>query len=218
MTPDYQTAATKALETLIQSGTNATPVDPLPILKRIPRTLVMTYEAVSNIVEMERRCVLSTMGDHNQAAFTSVNITDGNKQYLVTFNQKLPSYVIQRSLARELAHIVLGHDGSKPEAVRDEESKCFAMHLLFPRPLIHAMQTNTKLTVEVLANLTGCNEYCLGCIRNMPRIETPAELNRKVRDQMSDYITNFLNFQRIATLKDSSVLADLGSFMDGYEE
>lgn len=219
MTTDYQLVATKAIETLINHNICASPVDPLPILKRIPGVLVMTFEAVSKIVEMERKCVISTMGEHNQAAFTSVNIVDGKTQYLVMFNQKLPSYVIQRALARELAHIVLGHDGSKPEEVRDEESKCFAINLLFPRPLIHAMQTaGVKLTVEVLANLTGCNDYCLSCMRNMPAIEVPANLNRKVRDQMAEYISNFINFQRIASLKDSSMLADLGSFMDGYIE
>lgn len=219
MTPDYQTAAIKAIETLIRNNITATPVDPLPILKKTPGVLVLSYETMSNDVGMDRRCVISTMGNDNQAAFTSVNVADGRKQYLVTYNQKLPFYVIQRALARELGHIVLGHDGTKPESVRDDEAKCFANHLLMPRPLLHLVQaTNIRLTLETLNNLTGCNGYCLSCMRKLPAISVPAELNRLVSDQFRDSFLNFFNFQRIAARNDASALADLGTYMDGYAE
>ena len=219
MTPDYQRAATKAAETLIKYGISSAPVDPLLILKRLPGVLAVSYESMSSDVDQDRRCVMSLFGEKNQDAFTSVNYKDGKPQYLVTFNQRLPAALIQRGLARELGHIMLGHDGTRPESVRNDEAKCFAHHLLVPRALIHALQASgVRLTVEVLGNLTGCYDYCLSCMRKQPAVHVPADLNRAVRDQFIPYITNIFEYQRYASLKDGSALADFGSYMDGYEE
>ena len=123
------------------------------------------------------------------------------------------------SLARELGHIILCHDGSLPEDVRNEEAKAFANHLLCPRPMIHAFQAaGLRITTEMLGNLTGCFDYCLSCMRRIPAVSVPVELNRLVRDQFMDYIINYIEYYRNATLTDGSALADFGSYMDGYEE
>lgn len=218
MTPDYQKAAIKATETLIKFGINSAPVSPVPILKHTPGVLLFSYESISNHIDQDRRCVINMFGS-NQDAFTTVNMKDGKPQYIVTYNQRLPLALVQRSLARELGHIILGHDGSLPEDVRNEEAKAFANHLLCPRPLIHSLQaSNIRLTVEVLGNLTGCFDYCLFCMRRIPAVSVPAELNRQVRDQFMDYIINFFEYSRLASLSDMSALADFGSYMDGYEE
>ena len=219
MTPDYENAAIKATETLIRFGINSAPVAPLPILKRIPGVLVVSYETMSNDLDQDRQCVMSMFGEKNQDAFTSVSILDGKPKYLVTYNQRLPFSLLQRGLARELGHIILGHDGSRPEKIRNEEAKCFAHHLLCPRPLIHAIQVSgIRLSVEVLGNLTGCYDYCLSCMRKQPAVHVPAELNRKVRDLFMPYIINFFEYQRYAQRKDGSALADFGSYMQGYTE
>ena len=219
MTPDYNRAAIKATETLIKYEINSAPVSPLPILKKIPGVLVVSYESMSNDVDLDRQCVMSLFGETNQDAFTSVNVKDGKTYYLVTYNQRLSQVLIQRALARELGHIVLGHDGSRPEDVRNEEARCFAHHLLVPRPLIHAVTAaGFRLTTEVLGNLTGCFEYCLSCMRKTPGAAVPADLNRAVRDQFMPYILNFIEFQRSAAHTDGSALADFGTYMDLYKE
>lgn len=219
MTPDYLKAATAAAETLIKYGVTATPVSPLSILERIPGVLVVSYEYMSNEVDTDRSCLISLFHEKNQDAFTSVNMKDGKPQYLVTYNQRLSVFILQRALARELSHIVLGHVGDLPEDVRNEEAKCFTHHLLTPRALIHSIQaTGIRLTTEVLGNLTGCNDFCMNCMRSLPAVSVPSELNRAIRDQMMPYIQNYFEFQRYASLKDGSPLAYLGSYMDGYEE
>lgn len=219
MTANYEKAATAAAETLIAYNINSAPVTPLPILKRLPGVLVVSYEDMSHTLNMDRQCVMDAFGDRNQDAFTSVNIIDGKPQYLVTFNQKLPEYLFQRALARELGHIVLGHDGSLPEDVRNEEAKAFAHHLLCPRALIHSIHaTGLRVTVDLIGNVTGCYDYCLSCMRKMPATHVAADLNQKIRDQFLPYVMNFFNYQRRATLRDGSALADLGTYMDGYEE
>lgn len=219
MKPDYERAALAATETLIKYGISSAPVSPLAILKQIPGVLVVSFETMSNDMCVDRNCVMSMFGEQNRDAFTSVNLIDGKPQYLVTYNQHLSVNLFQRALARELGHIVLHHDGSLPERVRNEEARCFANHLLSPRPLIHSIQaTNIRLTVEVLGNLTGCYDYCLSCMRKLPGAHIPAELNRKIRDQFMPYIVNFFHFQRLAALSDGSSVADFGSYMDNYEE
>ena len=219
MTPDYQKAAITATETLIKFGINSAPVSALPILKNTPGVLVFSYQSISNHIDQDRRCVISMFGDGNQDAFTTVNMKDGKPQYIVTYNQRISQVLIQRALARELGHIVLGHDGSLPEDVRNEEAKAFANHLLCPRPVIHAFQASgLRVTVEMLGNLTGCFDYCLGCMRRIPGVSVPPELNRLIRDQFKDFIINSLSYYRTAERTDGSALADFGTYMDGYEE
>lgn len=218
MEPNYQKAAVMATEILIKYGITSAPVSPLPILKNTPGVLVFTFEFISNHVDQDRRCVISMFGQ-NQDAFTTVNKVGDKKQYIVTYNQQLPQVIIQRSLSRELGHIILGHDGTLPEDVRNEEARAFANHLLVPRPLIHAIRSaGIPITVEMLGNLTGCFDYCLSCMRRIPPVSVPVELNRAVRDQFAAYIDNFIEYHRTAYLSDSSALADFGTYMDNYEE
>ena len=218
MTPDYEKAAIKATETLIKYGISTAPVDPLPILKKIPGVLVVSYETMSNDVAQSRSCVLSMFGD-NRDAFTSVNFKNGKPQYLVTYNQRLPFHLVQRALARELGHIILGHDGSRTDEVRTEEAICFANHLLCPRPLIHTVQSaGVRITLETLVNLTGCYHHCLACMRRIPPLSISADLNRVVRDQFMDYAANFIDYELSSFPHDSSEPADFGTYMEGYEE
>ena len=159
------------------------------------------------------------LGCKNQDAVTTVFVNEGELQYVVAYNRILSSKIIDRALARELGHIILGHDGSKPEDVRNEEAKCFAHHLLCPRALIHSIQASgIRLTVETLGNMTGFYDYCISCIRKQPSVEVPPELNALVRDQFMDYVLNMFEYQRYASKKDGSALADLGCYMEGYKE
>ena len=124
-----------------------------------------------------------------------------------------------RALARELGNVVLEHDGTLPEEIRNEEARAFAHHFLCPRPLISLLQSkNIKLTVDFISKITGFDSHCLSCIRQQPSVVVPAELNRKVKEQFAPYVNNLLEFQKYAQLKDNSAIADFGSYMDGYVE
>lgn len=219
MIPDYDRAATAAAEILIKYEISAAPVDPIPIFKKAPGFNVITFTEMSRMVGVDRRDILSTFDAENHDAVTSVYMKDNLTSYLVAYNMRLPQYLIQRALAREMGHIVLGHDGSRPQEVRNAEALCFAHHLLCPRALIHAIQeSGVKITTEVLGNTTGCYERCLIGMRHDPATHVPAELNRKIREQFSDYIYEFLDFQSFLSEGDDSMLANFGTFMDGYEE
>ena len=218
MKPDYEKAAIKAAETLIKYGICSAPVLPLPIIKRMPGVLVVSFAEMSQSSGIDRKNLVTMFGNENQDAVTSVHNKNGKLVYLVAFNQRLPIYMIQRSLAREMGHIVLGHDGSLPEDVRLAEAQAFAYHLICPRPLVHAVkESGIRFSVEVLGNMTGCYERCLQGMRHTPGVHVPAELNRQVRDQFSEYLNNYLDYQTFVR-EDESVTADFGTFMEGYEE
>ena len=219
MTPDYDRAATAAAEVLIKYGISTAPVDPIPIFKKADNFNVVTFTEMSRMIGMSRQDLVSTFEAENHDAVSSVYLRNGEKHYLVAYNMRLPQYIVQRALAREMGHIVLGHDGSLPEDVRNAEALCFAHHLLCPRALINAIQqAGTKITVEVLGNTTGCYERCLIGMRRTPATHVPADLNRRIRDQFSDYLADFLDFQSYLSQDDESMIANFGTFMDGYEE
>lgn len=219
MTPDYERAATKATETLIHFGISTTPIDPLPMLKNTPNVYVMTFSEMSEKTSIDRCDIIRTLGQQNQDAITTVFNEGKDRKYIVSYNMLLPSKYVDRALARELGHIVLDHDGSRPEEVRDAEARCFAHHLLCPRPLINSIQaTGIRFTVDMLGSVTGCYDYCLSCMRKLPPVHTPADLNRHLRDQFKPYLVNLFEFLRYASLRDGSALADMGSYMEGYEE
>ena len=218
MNPNYEAASVKALETIVKYGISSAPILPLPILKKMPGVLVVSFTEMSQSSGIERKNLVTMFGNENQDAITSVHNKNGKLVYLVTYNQRLPIYMIQRSLAREMGHIVLGHDGSLPEDIRYAEALCFANHLLCPRPLVQAVkESGVRFSVEVLGNMTGCYERCLQSMRKLPAVKTPSELNRKVREQFADYLENYLDYLTFVR-EDDSPMADFGTFMDGYEE
>ena len=217
MTPDYDLSAIKATETLIKFNVNSTPVDPIKILKNTPGVLVLSFAEAAGQLGEERESIIASFGD-SQDAVTSIKEINGKYRYIVAFNQRLPYYMVQRGLARELGHIVLHHDGTKPTDVRMAEAYCFAHHLLCPRPLVHAIMQEIPLTVEVLGSITGCYERCLARMRKEPGAHVQKELNREILVQFAEYIKNFLGFQKILSADDTSALVDFGTYMDGYEE
>ena len=70
----------------------------------------------------------------------------------------------------------------------------------------------------MLGNTTGCYERCLIGMRHTPATHVPPALNRQIREQFADYIADFLDFQSYLSQDDDSMIANFGTFMDGYEE
>ena len=215
---DYLRSAQLAAETLIRYNITAAPVSPIPIIKSLPNVLLLPFAEMALKIGEDRDRIINTFGE-SQDAVTSVHFASGGLRYVVAYNQRLPAYIIQRALARELGHILLQHDGSRPDDVRHEEAIVFARHLICPRPLIKALlDSGTRLTVETLGNVTGCYERCLAGLRKTPGVTIPKELNCQIREQFADYIADFIRFQPILSRDDETPVADFGTFMDGYED
>lgn len=217
--PDLQRAATAAAETLIKYRISSAPVAPLHILKSIPNTVVLSFAEMASEMGMDRIALIDQYDSMNRDAFTHVRTVNGKMLYIVCYNMLLPDYLLQRAIARELGHIVLGHDGSRTEEARMAEAMFFARHLLCPRPLIKALQDeNIPITIETLGILTGCYERCLIGLQKSHGVHVAPELNQMVREQFAAYIANFCECRSIITNDDGSALVNFGSYMDNYEE
>ena len=219
MTPDYTRAATAAAETLITYHVTSAPVAPLRILKALPGVIVLSFTELASGLGMDRKDLLEQYGDVNKDAVTIVKEVAGKPRYFVGYNMLLPEYLLQRAIARELGHIVLGHDGSRPLEVRMQEAMFFARHLLCPRPLIRAIQeAGIPITVETLGLITGCYERCLIGLQKSHGVRVAPELNSMLREQFAAYVENFVDCRAILTANDDSALVNFGSYMDNYEE
>lgn len=214
MTPDFDKAAIKATEMLIEYGISSAPVSPLPMLKR-PGVLVISFTEVSNIVGVDRDKVLSVFSK-TQDAVTSCFPNGKEKDYIVAYNQRLPIHTAQKALAKQLGHVMLEHDGSRPDDVRTAEETCFAYNLLCPRPLIRAVQeAGITITMNVLTNMTSCDSDCVAGMMDIHGGNVPAELNRKVKKQFADYVKNFVNYRKTVTV-DHSDPVDFGTYFENY--
>ena len=216
---NFDLAATKATETLIRYKIATAPIDPLPVLKKYPGVIVVPFAEAAHKVGMERESLLDMMGNESRAAVTTVQQIAGETRYIVVYNQRMQFVLLQRALARELGHIVLGHDGTRTVEVRMAEAYAFALHFLCPRALIRTLQESPyPLTVETLGNVTGCFGGCLSRMNQLPGANVPPELNRILKNQFAEYIKDFLRYQPVLSAEDRSPVADFGTYMDNYAE
>ena len=213
---DYNKAATLAAETLVRYNVRSAPVSPLPILEQMGNVIVISFSEMSDLSGLKRSDIVPLFGK-NRDAISSIHTEHGKSIYVVAYNRLLPFGVVQRALAREMAHIVLHHENASES--NEEEAACFAQHLLCPRPLIHAVQaTGIRFTVDLLTNLTGANEQSMVSMRHLPGTQVPCGLNRFVRSQFMPFFVNFFDYHQSVLPQDGSAIVDFGSYMDGYEE
>lgn len=216
---DYEKAAIAATDVLIKYTITSTPINPLQILKSMPNVGVVSFTEIADSSGIDRKNLVTLYGSENQDAVTLARNTDGIIKYIVAYNQNMPFFIIQRALARELVHIILGHDDSRTEDINIAEALSFSRHLLCPRPLIKALlDSKIPLTIKVVGNITGCYGRFIAGIRKTPGAKVPAELNRVAKAQFAKFVYSFLDVAPLLTSDDDSSCVDFGSFMDGYEE
>ena len=220
MKPDLDRAAIAAMNMLIENNITETPIKPLPMLINYPGVRVMPFTHMADEAGMDREDLIPLFGANQDAATFHLSMNIQDVRYVVVYNMRLPFEIIWRAVARELGHIVLGHDGvTRPNEVRRAEAVCFAHHLISPRPIIRMLKdSGVPLTMNVLANTTGCSEECVDEMQLIPGTHVPAELNRQVRDQFARGISEYLRFHAAAPRTDTSPLLNFGTYMDNYEE
>ena len=219
MKPDFDKAAIEAMKVLVESHITETPIASMQILLSYPHIRVMSFANMADNQEIDREDLIPIFGQ-NQDAVTFRMTGMEDVDYVVIYNMKLPHEDIRRAIARELGHIILGHDGqTRTTEVRKAEAMCFAHRLLTPRPIINMIRkSGLPFTMNVLVHTTGCSEDCVQEIRGIPGTSVPPELNRKVRDLFAPHIMEYLRFHQSSPKPDSSPVIDFGTYMDNYEE
>ena len=220
MKPDFDRAAIEAMKILIKNEITETPIVTMPILKNYPGVRVMSFTHMADEAGIDRADLVPVFGTNQDAVTFHLGMGIEDVKYVVVYNMRLPHEIICRGLARELGHIVLGHDGvTRPQDVRLAEAMCFAHHLLSPRPILRMIQeSEMPLTLSAMTNTVGCSEECVEDMQTIPGAHVPKELNRQVKSQFARGINEYIRFHLAAPRKDHSPLVDLGTFMDNYEE
>ena len=219
MEPDYNKAATKAMEILIANNISETPVDTLSILLKYPGVRVISFKSFAIQAGIQRHDLIPLFGENQDACTFNLDMDIDGVKYVVVYNMQLPYEIIWRGIARELGHIILGHDGqTRSTEVRMAEALCFAHHLISPRPVLNMLRQAFPVTMNVLSDTTGCSDECVDGLRKIPGTCVPAELNRKVKDQFCRGISEYIRFYQASKKEDKSAVVDFGSFMDNYEE
>lgn len=220
MKPDYDRAAVAAMQILIDNEITETPVAPLPILLRYPGVRVISFARMANEANIERDELVPLFIRNQDAATFKLGAEIGDIEYVVAYNMRLPFEIIWRGIARELGHIVLGHDGvTRPYEIRRAEAMCFAHHLLSPRPVLRMIQeSGISLTMNVLSDTTGCIDECVEDMQSIPGAHVPAEMNRAVRKLFERRIGEYIRFHSVSEKVDKSPVVDLGTYMENYEE
>ena len=220
MKPDFDRAAIAAMNILIEHNITETPIVTMPIIKNYPGVRVMSFTHMADVAGVERGDLVPVFGANQDAVTFKLGMSIDDVKYVVIYNMRLPHEIICRGLARELGHIVLGHDGvTRPQEVRLAEAMCFAHHLLSPRPIIRMIQESPMpLTLNAMTNTVGCSEECVEDMQGIPGAHVQPELNRQVRELFARGISEYIRFHLASPKQDHSPLVDLGTYMENYEE
>ena len=208
------------MEILIDRKITDSPVFALPILKTYPGVRIMSFAEMASMEQIERNDLINMFGKNQDVATFHLKEPIDDVKYVVIYNMQMPYETIRRAAARELGHIVLGHNGKeRTTEARREEAMAFCFHLICPRPVIHMLhESGLELNMDVLKETIGCAEECVEGMRKIPGVHTPPELNAKVRDLFAPHINEYIRFYTSFPKTSTSKVVDLADFMGGYEE
>ena len=79
--PNYEIAAIKALETLLDNQISTTPIIPLPVFKRMKGVGVLSFTEMSNLSDTQRKKFVFMLGENMDAITLNVNLEKINSKH-----------------------------------------------------------------------------------------------------------------------------------------
>ena len=218
-TSDCTTAATQAARALIKYKISRTPIYPQQIIQASDRTTMVSFADQDEMGDILSTNSMFTL-EHGYMVWASVIAEkDGRDSYLFTVNRNAPMGELKLELAVALSHVYLGHDLNNVGVQKYmRESECFALHLLFPRPMIKLLQERgVVLTKRMFSRIFGHCDECLDFLLNAEQITVSPELNRIVKDQFTPYVDKLEDIGIFLADPVGEEL-DLSKYMAGYED
>lgn len=174
--PDYVRAADMACKSLLRLSVTELPVHPLEILRICRDTQVMTFDRAAELLGLSEDDFARLCGDAD--AFT---IREGGR-YVVCYRVGGNPARLNFTLAHELGHIVLGHEGEGD--AEEAEADHFAMHLLTPRPAAEAARTADELARRCYVSLAAAR-MAMTCRRPGPHAELLTQVEALLHGERS---------------------------------
>lgn len=148
--PDLERAAEAAYGMLLAHWPGRLPVDPLPMLRGPAGAVVMSWDRAARLLQergLDPDQVLTMTG-----SIAALQFTLEDSRLVLLMPDQIPA-ARRFTLAHELGHIVLGHEGESSAA--DREANHFAAHLLLPRPLLALQELDAPGALLRCARLFG---------------------------------------------------------------
>ena len=140
--PDLRRAAAMAYRVLAARKIRQLPVDPLPILRACRDTCVYTAVEAADVLQLSSREAASLFTDAD--ALTWRFQENGKMRYITIYRPDGNPARLRFTLAHELGHRLLNHEGST--LAEEREADCFASHLLCPEPALRRMADQCRKT------------------------------------------------------------------------
>ena len=216
---DCTTAATQAARALIKYKVSRTPIYPQQIIQSADRTTMVSFGNPDEMDDLLWTNSVVTLEAGTLVWISVVAEEDGRDSYLFTFNRNAPMGDLKLELAVALSHVYLGHAlnniGSR-KCMR--ESECFALHLLFPRPMIKLLQERgVVLTKRMFSRIFGHCDECLDFLLDAEPVTISPDLNRILKDQFTPYVDKLEDIGIFLAEPHGEEL-DLSKYMEGYED
>jgi len=172
-------AAQAAYELLLRQKVVDFPVDVETLIRRMPDVKLLTYKQAAAKLNMSQD-ELDWLFP-SQDAFTLRAANENKRRYLICYQSTMPPQRRRFTLAHELAHVLLEHDGEGSTV--DREANCFAQHLICPRPLLRrASESHAPLSIGVLCQLFGASP---AFIRQVLSSSSPLPPDAPIEQQLS---------------------------------
>lgn len=209
-TKDSITSAIQALRALNKFKISRTPIYPQQIIQE-SMIATMTYFGEELQVADQNQKPLAMIAEYT---------IDGKPMYEFRISKDAPIGKLSLTLAERLGHIYLGHSGMEYTKNQNLAAQCFAIHLLFPRPVIKLLQEyGYVFTERTLSLIFGYCDWCIDGILHADPVKTPAELNRLVKEQFMPYMEMLNKTGRLSPyVFEGEQTIDLSRYMAGYEE
>jgi len=208
---DCITAATQALRALNKYKISKTPIYSQQIIQESSlATMIAFGDEVQNETFKSQPLAIITEHKRKPDAYT----------YLFQVAKDAPIGRLNLTLAVELGHIYLGHSHKMLDKESERSGQCFAIHLLFPRPVIRLLQERGFVFTErTFSMIFGYCDWCLNGIINAEPVAVSAELNRLVKEQFAPYIDTLEEYGLLhKNIYNNEELLDLSNYMAGYED
>lgn len=177
-------AAARAYQVLVNQQITALPVDPLALLRRCRDTVAMTYTEAAETLGIPPEDFERQFGHTD--AFTLRRDTPAGRQYMVMYRADGNPARLRFTLAHELGHRLLNHEGVDPREERAAD--CFASHLLCPRPVIERLAARFQpLYAEQVAAVCYVSLSCARMLGTSPQMYIEETLRQRVAEQLGPF-------------------------------
>lgn len=188
MTPDIDRAAEMAYRCLLAHGCSQLPVDPARIIRCTRGVTLYTYEQAAEALGVDVSVLERSAGGLDACTFRG-EMKEGEVRYLVCFRTGGNPARLRFTLAHELAHIVMGHQGAG--AGEEREADAFAQHLLCPRPVLRWLMARcSPLYAEQVAAVCYVSVACAQQLASQAPACVQDEVEEQVGEMMKETLRN----------------------------